>query len=479
MPRLVLYGAGKRCKRIVEVFDGEDIGEVTIVDSNPEICTKSLGKFCIKSIDSLVAYEKFDLCITIADDYQCKMVRTELFKRYGYNIQREIEYNDLKWELIGKIVKKKVSTIMKNKMDEQSILFDCTVGLGLGGIESWTKSLCINLLKKYNNIYIISDSKEYDVEEVLNTHILKSIVGSKDASQVRVILDLIDIIVGKLPCQVITCQPNDVLIASYFVKCVSPELVKVISVIHGGSKEIYENYIERRKCTDIYIGVSKDIKQDLIEYGIAEKDVLFMTCPFQCDKEINRTYSEDFKDAIRIGYAGRMDGMEKSQKRMDLMLKLIEELVDRKIKFTFELAGDGLARMEMEKFVSKKGYDNYVKFIGQIDRTGIPQFWERQDILVNCSDYEGHSIMQLEGMANGAVPIVTDVSGVREDITYDVNGYYVPIGDYMQMADKIEYLYLHRERLAEMGKAAHDSVYPKSSMEKHIKFWENILMLED
>jgi glycosyltransferase involved in cell wall biosynthesis len=135
--------------------------------------------------------------------------------------------------------------------------------------------------------------------------------------------------------------------------------------------------------------------------------------------------------------------------------------------------------MEMEKFVSKKGYDNYVKFIGQIDRTKISMFWKRQDILVNCSDYEGHSIMQLEGMANGAVPIVTDVSGVREDIIYDVNGYYVPIGDYMQMADKIEYLYLHRERLAEMGKAAHDSVYPKSSMEKHIKFWENILMLED
>ena len=78
-------------------------------------------------------------------------------------------------------------------------------------------------------------------------------------------------------------------------------------------------------------------------------------------------------------------------------------------------------------------------------------------------------------MANGAVPIITAVAGVHEDIVNDVNGYIVPVGDYISAVDKVEFLERHRERLAEMGKKAHDEVYPKSLMEPHLAFWKKIL----
>ena len=79
-------------------------------------------------------------------------------------------------------------------------------------------------------------------------------------------------------------------------------------------------------------------------------------------------------------------------------------------------------------------------------------------------------------MGIGAIPVVTATSGVREDITDDVNGYIIPLGDDHTMVEKIEYLTEHRERLAEMGKLAHDVVYPKSLMENHLKFWEDVFL---
>ena len=200
-----------------------------------------------------------------------------------------------------------------------------------------------------------------------------------------------------------------------------------------------------------------------------------MTCPFPCEQKLVRTYTEDSSKPIRIGYAGRMDGMEHSQKRMDLWLNLIEILDNKKINFQLELAGDGPVRHEMEEHVGQKGLKDKVWFRGRIERSEMQTFWKRQDVCVNLADFEGRSISILEAMGNGAVPVVTATSGVREDIIDGVNGYIVPIGDCNAAAERIGYLAEHRECLSVMGEKAHDVVYPKSLMEPHLKFWEELL----
>ena len=105
----------------------------------------------------------------------------------------------------------------------------------------------------------------------------------------------------------------------------------------------------------------------------------------------------------------------------------------------------------------------------------IPEFWKRQDVCVNLADYEGRSISIIEAMGNGAVPVVTATSGVREDITDTVNGYIVPVGDYCAIADRIRMLDRERALLPKMGKLAHAAVAPKRWMKKHVEFWKDIL----
>ena len=77
-------------------------------------------------------------------------------------------------------------------------------------------------------------------------------------------------------------------------------------------------------------------------------------------------------------------------------------------------------------------------------------------------------------MGNGVVPVVTATSGVKEDITDGINGYIVPLGDYLLAVERIKYLEKHRNCLEKMGKLAHEEVYPKSLMETHVDFWRGI-----
>lgn len=180
----------------------------------------------------------------------------------------------------------------------------------------------------------------------------------------------------------------------------------------------------------------------------------------------------DASRPIKIGYAGRVVIL---QKRMDLLLKMIEILEDRDVNFCMEIAGDGPYREEMQRIVTEEGWDRHVHFLGALNREDIPAFWKRQDICVNIADAEGRCISKLEAMASGAVPVMTRTAGNPEDIMEGVNGYMVEIGDYDGMAEKIIFLAGHREMLPDLGMKAHDAIYPKCRRETHTEFWVNLL----
>ena len=49
----------------------------------------------------------------------------------------------------------------------------------------------------------------------------------------------------------------------------------------------------------------------------------------------------------------------------------------------------------------------------------------------------------------------------------------MPLRAYSTKAEHIQYLEKNRRVLHQMGKLAHDSVYPKSLMSEHLKFGKN------
>ncbi len=476
--RVVLYGSGRRCKTLCRILQISSVEIVAVIDSNPNKWGTEIEGINIESPEGILKYQDVDVCITIADRIVVNSIRRNLQQMYQFGMEREIHYNKLILEAYKDSfeLRNKISEFAVNGNRKESILFDCYNGLGLGGVEAWTIDICQAFIdNEKGNTYIISDKGEYNIPSKIEKHILAADINHKERFIPTSISNLMEVIIKKLPCIVVTCTTDEVMLAAYIIKTYYPDMIKIVSVIHNSNESVYEAYMDFRECSDLYICVSQDIRFDMLHKGIDSKKIYSMTCPFPCDEILDRTYTEDKSLPIRIAYAGRMDGMEHSQKRMDLLLKLIELLVEKKVFFKMELAGDGPARKEMEEFVSKNHLNEKVQFMGRLERFEMPFFWRRQDICINLADYEGRSIGIIEAMGNGSIPIVTKTSGVKEDITDGINGYIVPIGDYCSMADRIRDLAENRERLHEMGMLAHDMVYPKSLMEPHFKFWEKIL----
>ena len=116
----------------------------------------------------------------------------------------------------------------------------------------------------------------------------------------------------------------------------------------------------------------------------------------------------------------------------------------------------------MRQQIQSKNLQHRVILSGLLKQEQIPEFWERQDIMITCSEKEGHSISQVEAMASGAVPVITDTSGARDDVNDGYNGYVVGVGQIEELVDKIMYLSAHREKLTQMGKNAYETIKMRS-----------------
>lgn len=474
---MVLFGAGKRGRRLCKTAKVLGIEIVAVVDNNSASWGKTLEGYEIQSPEKLLELQGVNWCITVLDANAAQQIREKIQQTYHYELEKEVSYYSVildgyreNQEIRQKILERKIEGC-KNK--KRSIIFVCGNGLVLGGLEAWAISISEALIESgEKNTYILANSGDYDVPAMLVNHIIYVNINRQERFSMESVCNLVEAIMDKLPCKVITTYTDDIMLAAYVVKCYYPEMIEIIATIHSGCELTYNDYFDFRKCPDIFIGVSEDIREGLIQKGIKSEIIYTMSIPFDCKKTLVRTYTEDNEMPIRIGYAGRM---EYTQKRMDLFLKLMSTLEKKDVHYIMELAGGGNARQEMEEFVHLNNLDNKVKFVGKLERSQIPSFWREQDICINLADYEGRSISITEAMGNGAVPIVTATSGVKEDITNDINGYIVPLEDYRSMADYIEYLANHRERLKEMGELAHKAVYPKSLMRNHLEFWRDII----
>lgn len=477
MRKLIFYGAGKRCKTLCKLLEQcRNIKIAAILDTDSSKWGMRVGGYKVEPPERINDFKDVDLCITVADEKVSNDIRRDLKQIWNYDLKKEVHYNEMRLEALKadeKIKQYLYKNVKINHGEKENILFVSYNGFSLGGIEAWTKDICEALMKDgADNIYVVATRGDYEVPLLLQDRMIY--IDEQKMFSADSVLNVIEALIDKLPFKIVTTQPDNTMLAPYLIKCCYPDMVKIITTIRGGSECIYNVYMDYKEIPDVFIGVSRDIMKALIEMGIESGKVQSMCVPFECEETLKRKYTEDKSSPLRVGYAGRV---EYSQKRMDLLIKLVQVLVERKICFVMDIAGDGVARQELDEFIRSNHLEKKVRLLGEIDRSEIPSFWKEQDVCINIADYEGRSHSIIEAMGNGAVPVVTATSGVREDIVDDENGYIVPIGDYHAMAERIEYLSKHRERLSIMGNAAHDVVYPKSRIESHLEFWKDIFQI--
>lgn len=470
---LIIYGSGQRGKGIYILLNNNGIKVKYVIDTNEKKWGTPFYDTVVSNPDVLRKDSTSLLCIAIAKEEDVINVRKRLYMEYDVGRDREVEYFDLVWNLYQK--DKDIQKALKEKtvMENAQCIFECDYGLGLGGIEAWTKSICTELLLSgRKNIHIISDSGEYDIPDILVEKVTKLPIEHDEMFAPQNMVNIIRYLMRQMPCVVITGQFYMTLLSACLVKQHFPEQIHIISVIHFGKEDLYRQYASVNSYVDQFIGVSKDITEGLQKYGVQSDKLDHMTCPVKCDKVLEKIYTAEGKEPIRLGFAGRVNA---KQKRMDLVPALVSKLNMLNVNYYLEIAGEGDYSDKLREFVESNELEDRVKLVGRLDRAAVPEFWKNKDVCLSLSDYEGRSISIMEAMANGAVPVVTETSGVHEDIIDGKNGYIVALGDVDAMAERIDFLACHRDKINDMGQSAHKSIYPKCQMQDHLQYWEELI----
>lgn len=355
-------------------------------------------------------------------------------------------------------------------VSDRKVLFDLQNGMVLGGVEAWSYDLAERLKKTgRQGVYLAADPVgEVVRDETYPVHALALADMEKQKDKIGL---CIKEMLKHLPCTMICNFPQHIFWSACIVKSMYPGLVRIIAVQHSDDPLYYNAYSLWQEYIDICMVISSAIEHKLLSFGMGQDKIVRLKWSVPCKEKIDRDWSRENR-CLQIGYAGRVTVRPK---RVDLFIPLAEALKRKNVDFQINIAGTGNYGERLKERIQDEGFQDCMVCVGCIDRMDIPDFWGRQDIMVSCSEWEGHSISQSEAMAEGAVPVVTDVSGARDDVTDGYNGYVAAVGDIDALADRIRELYLDRDKLKELGVRAHDTIYERQKNMDQTAFWDGLI----
>ena len=209
---------------------------------------------------------------------------------------------------------------------------------------------------------------------------------------------------------------------------------KIIGISHGTDlrqmincdnlREIVRPYISE---LDAALALHGDQRGQIIDiFGIDESRVHVIGSGY--NSGLFNTEGRAGREAgkpLRLAYAGKIS----RPKGVPEMLAALSKLSTDSSVPSFELTMAGGCQDEALKD-SLDSLPPYVSWLGQIPQPALAELLRRTDIFILPSYFEGLPLVLIEAMASGAVPVSTDLPGVREWIDSNVSGssiVYVPM----------------------------------------------------
>ncbi|MDF5713539.1 MAG: glycosyltransferase family 4 protein [Rhizonema sp. NSF051] len=122
------------------------------------------------------------------------------------------------------------------------------------------------------------------------------------------------------------------------------------------------------------------------------------------------------------------------------------------------VVGDGPDREQLEVLTAQLGLSKNVNYVGYKSQTEVREYFQQTDVFVMSSFAEGIPVVLMEAMAAGVPVVATQIAGVSELVEDGKNGYLVPPGDTVSLAESIEKLLSDHKLRAAFGTAGRAKV---------------------
>jgi glycosyltransferase involved in cell wall biosynthesis len=131
--------------------------------------------------------------------------------------------------------------------------------------------------------------------------------------------------------------------------------------------------------------------------------------------------------------------------------------------------GDEEMRSALQQCVSIAGAQSNVEFHGFVDRSRLPEFYQRATVFCSPAQHEGGvANVYLEAMASGCPVVASMAGGAPEAVAHGESGLLVPPGDVGAVEAALDLILSNRNLARKMGRAGRRRVDEYFAMDKYI-----------
>jgi glycosyltransferase involved in cell wall biosynthesis len=180
----------------------------------------------------------------------------------------------------------------------------------------------------------------------------------------------------------------------------------------------------------------------------------------------NETKTSDF-NLISVGACSHV-------KQHFYILELVSFLTNLGYSVRYLHIGSGELETEEKTLTKKLGIENSVQFLGK--QSKIMPFFEISDFFLMPSAYEGLGNSCAEAMAAGVIPLVNDVTGLKNLVDDEINGYVFDFRNIELIANKIISIKKDKKKQFILRENARNKIlanYSISNIEKQIELYRN------
>ena len=364
-------------------------------------------------------------------------------------------------------------------------------GKSYGGVWQVNKTIGEALIKKGYDITILSireNKNDYEPEydkrmhvETLNkvdlwetysfSEIIKEFKRLKIAKGFKYLIHrfnnniLIKKDIKKLHEYIFNLKPDYILVTQYQILDMIPKeyLKNTFFEQHSSFKETWPHKATRKTLIKYkdkvkFIWLCKTTMEEAIKQGLTNSTYIYNAVRFETNKLSDVAKNKKLVAIARINV----------QKRIDLMVKIIEELFqDKKYSdWTFEIWGDGEDYSRIKSLIKSK----QIKLMG---RTNNPmEVLLSSSISLNASEYEGFALTILESNECGVPTVAFDFGeSTKEEIIDGKTGFIAK--DNKDYLNKLKLLMDDTKLLQEIGKNA-KKYNDNFRIENIVKDWERL-----
>ena len=156
-------------------------------------------------------------------------------------------------------------------------------------------------------------------------------------------------------------------------------------------------------------------------------------------------------------------GMLRFEKGQDILILAAKELLERGYDITFNIFGDGKDRDFYQKMIIDYSLENHVFLQGETEK--VENEMMKSDIIVQPSRFESFGYVLLEAMCAGVPVIASNVGGMTEILSHDVNGRLFENENHHDLANQIVYILENPNKKSDYIKEGKATVLNKFSSE--------------